>query len=293
MNEDGQNHRATKPRKGSRALALVIAASLAFLAAGAIGYGNALAPPIERHLSLGTGPDPRLRRPLKLILFSDVHVHGPDMPPERLQRIVAQINNEHADIVVAAGDFIGDNWVGADYPIDEAVAPLAALRSRLGVFAVLGNNDHIAGRRSTVEALSAVHVRVLNNEAVSVGPIVLGGVDYRLDRPRSKALEALYATLASMEAKRGVKVLVAHSPDVFPSVPPFVSLVLAGHTHCGQIALPLVGPLLTGSRYGRQFVCGHYREGNHVLLVTAGLGTSHIPIRVEAPPDFWVIEIHE
>jgi predicted MPP superfamily phosphohydrolase len=291
MNDQERPHRAKRVGKGLKLLASAYAAALFLAGLCAIGYANAVAPPIERHLNLTTGAGGPLQRPIKLVLFSDVHVHGPDMPPKRLREIVSQINEQRPDIVIAAGDFIGDNWVGAHFTIREAVAPLAGLNSRLGVFAVLGNNDHSAGRREMVEALSAAGVRVLNNEATTVGGLVIGGVDYRLDRPRSKALEALQSTVEAMKEMQGVKVLIAHSPDVFPSVPPDISLVLAGHTHCGQVALPLVGPLLTGSRYGREFVCGVYRTGESILVVTAGLGTSHVPLRFEAPPDFWVIEI--
>lgn len=270
---------------------LLAAAALALIVIAAVGYREALAPPIERHLTVRVDSFPVDESPLRLVLISDAHVHGPDMPPDRLGRIVAEINREHPDVVVAAGDFVGDNWIGAHYPINDALAPLAGLHARLGVFAVLGNNDHLAGDTEVARALSAAHVRVLSNQAIRVGPIVLGGVDYRLDEPPKKALSALYSTLALMEPMHGPKVVVAHSPDIFPSVPSSISLVLAGHTHCGQIAIPFVGPLLTGSQFGRQFACGVYRDKDRVLVVTGGLGTSHVPVRLAAPPDFWVVSI--
>jgi uncharacterized protein len=261
------------------------------VAVGGLGYRNALAPPVERRLNLSVRDFPRDRPRLRLVLLSDVHVHGPDMPPSRLRQIVERINQERPDIVVAAGDFIGNNWIGAQYSPAEAVAPLAKLNAPLGVFAVLGNNDHLVGGATMTRPLEAAHVKVLENEALRVGPIILGGVDYRVDRPPQRALQALHSTLARMEPMKGPKVLVAHSPDLFPSVPPGISLVLAGHTHCGQIALPVYGALLTGSRFGRRFECGLYRDGNRVLVVTAGLGTSHVPIRFAAPPDYWVIDM--
>lgn len=256
-----------------------------------IGYRNATAPPIARHLNLRIGANARPQERLRLVLFSDVHVHGPDMRPKRLERIVQEINRERPDIVIAAGDFVGNNLVGDNYSIADSVAPLAELKSRLGVYAVLGNNDHMLGPKKVARALSAVHVRLLENEAIRVGPIVLGGVDYRLDEPRSEALGDVETTLALMQKMHGMRVMVAHSPDVFPTALSSVSLVLAGHTHCGQIALPLFGPVLTGSHFGREFACGAYRRKNSLLIVTGGLGTSHVPLRFEAPPDFWVIDI--
>jgi predicted MPP superfamily phosphohydrolase len=64
------------------------------------------------------------------------------MPPERVARIVGRINALHPDIVVAAGDFVGNTLVGRDYPVADAIAPLGRLKATYGVYAVLGNNDY-------------------------------------------------------------------------------------------------------------------------------------------------------
>jgi hypothetical protein len=125
-------------------LALALAGASLF---AAVGYWNATAAPIVRRLNLRIAGYPADSAPVRILLFSDLHVHGPDMPPRRVSRIVDQINALHPDIVVAAGDFIGHNWLGANYPIDDAIAPLARLKPRLGVFAVLGNADYDAARR--------------------------------------------------------------------------------------------------------------------------------------------------
>lgn len=67
--------------------------------------------------------------------------------------------------------------------------------------------------------------------------------------------------------------------------------MVAGHTHCGQIALPLVGAIETASDYGKRYVCGIVREGGRTLIVGAGLGTSMVPLRIGARPDMWLIEL--
>lgn len=105
----------------------------------AVGYRNATAAPIVRRLVLTVPKYPPGAAPVRLVLFSDVHVHGPDMPPARLAKIVAQIDQLHPDVIVAAGDFVGNNLIGRHYPVPEAVAPLRNLHARLGVYAVLGN----------------------------------------------------------------------------------------------------------------------------------------------------------
>jgi len=65
--------------------------------------------------------------------------------------------------------------------------------------------------------------------------------------------------------------------------------MLAGHTHCGQIRLPFVGAVSTMSRYGQRYACGLIRENGRTLIVTAGLGTSGLPLRLGAAPDLWLI----
>jgi predicted MPP superfamily phosphohydrolase len=89
----------------------------------------------------------------------------------------------------------------------------------------------------------------------------------------------------------GAKLILSHSPDVFPELPADIGLTLAGHTHCGQIAPPLLGPIVTASRYGRRFACGLIREGGRSLIVTAGLGTSGLPLRLGAEPDLWLLTL--
>ena len=70
-----------------------------------------------------------------------------------------------------------------------------------------------------------------------------------------------------------------------------VSLMLAGHTHCGQIRLPLIGYISTMSDHGDRYACGLIREGGRTLIVSAGLGTSILPLRIGAPPDFWLLDL--
>jgi len=272
-----------------RRLALWLVAAL-LLGAGAIiaiGYRNAVSEPVVRRLVLAVPGYPTNAPPVRIALFSDVHVHGPDMPPRRVEHIVEEINALHPDIAVAAGDFTGNNWIGRDYSIDEAIAPLRGLKAKFGVFAVLGNNDCQAGAGAVSSVLERAGVHVLRNQASSAGPIAVGGMDGRL----AAMAASRRRTYSALERTPGVKILVAHRPDEFVFAPRSVSLVLAGHTHCGQIVLPLIGPLYTGSDFGRKYLCGVITNRSTVLVVTAGLGTSHMPLRIGAPPDIWLITI--
>ena len=83
-----------------------------------------------------------------------------------------------------------------------------------------------------------------------------------------------------MRALPGARILLSHSPDPFPRLPRDVALMLAGHTHCGQVRLPLIGAVKTMSAYGQRYACGLIRENGRTLIVTAGLGTSGLPLRL-------------
>jgi predicted MPP superfamily phosphohydrolase len=213
------------------------------------------------------------------------------MPPQRLERIVDRINGLHPDVIIAAGDYIGDNWFGREYPIGEAIAPLRRLKSRLGVYAVLGNNDYDVPAETVATDLRAAGITVLVNGAVSAGPLAIGGIDGAILPKHASWWARRNWTYSALRRTPGIKVLVAHRPDEFQAAPAWVSIVLAGHTHCGQIVLPLIGALETGSDYGSRYRCGVYRDGAKTLVVTGGLGTSHVPLRIGAPPDIWLITI--
>jgi uncharacterized protein len=261
---------------------------LAGLAMAGWCYWTAIDDPVVREAEVALRDWPRGVRPIRVVLISDIHVAGPDMPPSRLERIVAQVNALRADLVLIAGDLVSDKRVAATriYSSGEMAAPLAGLRPRLGTYAVLGNHDHWRNAREVRAALQANGVTVLDNAAVRAGPLALGGLDDDFtghdDLPR---------TLAAMRRLPGAKVLLSHSPDPFAALPRDVGLMLAGHTHCGQIRLPLIGAISYESRYEERFGCGRIEENGRTLIVTAGLGTSVLPLRLLARPDLWLVTI--
>ena len=283
----GTNMHRTRRQLG---LAFAAAAVLAVVTTMAVGYVNALSTPIVRRLAVTAPTIPAAVPPIRIVLFSDVHVHGPDMPPERVARIVQQIDALRPDIVIAAGDFTGDSWLGREYSIESAVAPLRSLKARLGVYAVLGNNDYRAGASEVARALERAGLHVLRNDAVQAGPISLGGIDGKLYKRKDWTV-ARERTYGAIGRGVGMHILVAHRPDEIRWAPGSIGLILAGHTHCGQIVLPFLGPLQTGSDFGRKYLCGVIREGRKILVVSAGVGTSHVPLRIGAPPDIWLISV--
>lgn len=267
-----------------RIFALLLAVVLLF--AGAM-YWSAATDPVMRRLVVTVRRWPSSAPTLRLVLLSDLHVAGPENPPARLARLVARVNALHPDIVLIAGDFVTEKRTATRlYSAAQAIEPLGKLRTRLGTFAVMGNHDHWLSTTQVHAALAAAGIRVLDNRAVRVGPVAVGGIDDVYTRRGD-----LGRTLAALRPLGGLPILLTHSPDIFPDAPVGVPLTLAGHTHCGQIVLPVIGALATASRYGGRFRCGLVRERGKTLLVSAGVGTSLLPLRLGAPSDFWVIDL--
>ena len=107
---------------------------------------------------------------------------------------------------------------------------------------------------------------------------------YRLGHGRFRGVDDLPGTLAQVNTDDPVLLLV-HEPDIFTRVPARVALTLAGHTHGGQIRLPLIWPPFVPSKYGARFAYGHVVEDDRHMIVSGGLGTSIIPARLGVPPE--------
>ena len=252
------------------------------------GYWNATRDPVIRTASLALADWPEGQPPVTILLLSDIHVAGPDMPPERLRRLVRQFNALKPDLILIGGDLVSEKRVATHiYSPAEIVAPLGGLEAPLGVVAALGNHDHWFAPAALTAELRLHNIVVLANQAVRRGPLVVGGVD-----DDYSGHDDIGATYAAMDALPDLpRILITHSPDIVPDLPRPVSAVFAGHTHCGQIALPFVGPITYISRYGDRFACGDINDDGQRIFVGAGLGTSILPLRFGVPPDAWLVTL--
>lgn len=268
---------------------LRIAAFLLILAVGLALYAFAEArrDPVVRRATVHLPRWPVGAKPVHAVLMSDVHIGNAATDAHRLDRIVAQVNALRPDIVLIAGDFIAGH--GRENAVRDGAAmvgPLSRLRAPLGVVAVLGNHDWWTDAGIVRSALRRAGITLVENTAIERGPLALGGIGdatTRHDRPS--------ATIAAMRALPGAPVLMTHSPDIPTARLKGGPLLLAGHTHCGQIVLPGVGPVASLTPLLRQRLCGVYREPGLALVVTGGTGTSVAPLRLGAPPDLWLLTL--
>lgn len=275
-----------KPRRRwGRWLLLALLAIAAFLGTG---YYNATRDPIVRTATIEVEGMPRDKPPLSVLLLSDLHVAGPDMPPERLEHIVRQLNELRPDLVLIAGDLVSEKRTATHiYRPEEIVRPLGLFATQLGVVVAPGNHDHWFDPKALRSELEKLGIHVLQNEAIKLGPFIIGGVDddfsHHADIPKTFA--------AMNQLGEGVPLIVSHSPDIVPALPARVAAVFAGHTHCGQIRFPVIGALSYVSRYGDRFACGDITDKGQRVFVGAGLGTSILPLRFGTPPDVWLVKI--
>jgi predicted MPP superfamily phosphohydrolase len=223
-------------------------------------------------------------------VIADLHAGGPHVDESRVERVVAVMNREAPDLVVLLGDF-ADPEVKLGAPVaPEAVARrLGRLRARLGVLAVLGNHDWEHGGERMAAALRSEGVRVLEDDAAGVGDrgrtLWVAGVGDL----RARGADVPGALAGVPEGEPAL--LLSHDPDVFPRVPPRVALTISGHTHGGQVDLPLVRRRVIPSRYGDRYAAGHVEEDGRHLYVSRGVGTANLPVRFRSPPEIAVLEL--
>ncbi|WP_345725618.1 metallophosphoesterase [Qipengyuania proteolytica] len=275
-------NRASRKARWSLAVIALLASML-----GAKAWSDTLGDPVVHRTSVATAALPAGARPITVALISDIHVAGPDMPPARLEEIVAQINALDPDIVAIAGDLVSERRTATHiYTPEEIVAPLAALTPRLGTVVVPGNHDHWYDMPALAAQLERYGIPLVANSAIRLGPLVIGGLDDAYTRR-----EDIPETLVAMDKLGGGAILLSHSPDPAADAPEGIDLVLAGHTHCGQIAYPWGGAPAHFSDYGDRYACGRIDEGKRTVIVGAGLGTSLMPVRLFTKPEIWLVEV--
>jgi predicted MPP superfamily phosphohydrolase len=236
-------------------------------------------------------------------VLTDIHACEPWMPAERVAAIAEVTNRLRPDIVFLLGDFNGSLRYASAPVMPEAWGEaVSTLEAPHGVHAVLGNHDWLHGAlpdmppddaRSVRRALLRAGATVLENHGLRLKKDghafwVAGLGDQIASAPTSsgrwRSREDLKGTLARIVDDAPV-ILLAHEPYIFPKVPSRVSLTLCGHTHGGQVNLPL----LDGLRDRSDLTYGHIVSNDRHLIVSAGLGTSVVPVRFLRPPE--IVEI--
>lgn len=229
---------------------------------------------------------------LRAGVMADLHGGVPHMGRPAIARAVARLAAEAPDILLLLGDYVDASTLWGGRLAPEVIAnELAALRTPLGSFAVLGNHDWYRAPDRMWTALETAGIVVLENRAVPVdapgGRLWVAGLaDMRHRRP-----DVARALRDVPEDPREPVLLLSHDPDMHPAVPERVALTLSGHVHGGQVAIPILRRLAVPSRYGERYTRRHHDDDGRRLYVSSGLGTSGMPVRLLAPPEVVLLEL--
>jgi predicted MPP superfamily phosphohydrolase len=221
---------------------------------------------------------------LRVAQISDIH-HGLFLPQEWLAQAVRQVNRLNPDIVALTGDFVTYSRSN----IEPAAEILSRLRARYGVFAVLGNHDYRVDATAITLALRRQHIEVLRNQHVALGfggaSLYLAGVDdYGYGADLRQTMRGIPRDAAT--------VLLAHNPRIISLAARHgVSLVLSGHTHGGQVNVPLLGTVYGRSPEQMRYKVGWDRLGTTQIYVSRGIGTIVLPWRLRCPAEISHLEL--
>ncbi len=295
-----RRRRRAAPRRVDRARRQLLehAASLTVLGGLAAlgGYSVIAEPrwPRVRRLRFALRGLPQHISALRILQLTDLH-HGPFNSARYLRAVIARCRARAPDLVLLTGDYVH----ASPRFFEPVAAILGELRPRLGTLGVLGNHDHWEDAARCRRALRAAGVRLVENTRCYVTPAALS------ERPVARSLCVggvgdLWEGRVDVEAALGgvdpatPRLLLSHNPDVAERLPergPRVDLLLSGHTHGGQVRLPLVGAPIVPSSYGGKYARGLVRGPRSWVYVSAGLGVTILPMRFLARPEITVIEL--
>jgi predicted MPP superfamily phosphohydrolase len=240
---------------------------------------------------------------LRIGHMTDIHA-GPLVPRELIREGVDLVMGARPDLIVLTGDFMNgnrgilrpNNGSFKQHHYDYCIEELQRLNAPFGVFGVMGNHDFWSGKKlaeAIVEDLGSIGIRMLRNESVVLENggdrlYLLGVDDYWQD-----SYDLKRATRSV--PREGCRILLSHNPDVNEDITRMqehIDLVVSGHTHGGQIVLPVLGFPYLLSPFGQKYRAGLVRDHRRQTYISCGLGAYLAPIRLNCPPDVSVLTLY-
>lgn len=233
-----------------------------------------------------------LKTPIRIVQCSDLHL-GPDYNMPHLERLVKKVNDIKPDLIVFTGDLIDDNKTFNEK--EETIRILNQLEAKLGKYAVIGNHDYGGnGIKRYKQIMKAAHFNLLINahdviqveenkkiNIIGIDNVTFGQVD----------LEKAMANIS----KSDYNIVLCHEPDIADEIAKYpIDLQLSGHSHGGQVRIPLKGAILTPPK-GKKYVKGLYDISENPrmkIYVNVGIGTSQMRFRFGCIPELTVINLN-
>lgn len=233
----------------------------------------------------------------KIVAVSDIHGGSHTITEEKLQSLTNLINAQNPDIIVMLGDFVSQVHDEGKpirnrelkMPIETIARNLKGLQAKYGVYVVIGNHDWWYDEKHCRKSFEDIGFTVLENETKSFvvnnkTVTILGIEDFW--RRGVVDVKKVLAELSSPENIIGI----THNPDSFDQTPDSLAVLLAGHTHGGQVNFPIIGAPIVPAK--PEYTAGHIVKDGRNLFVTTGVGTSGLPFRFRVPPEIVVITLN-
>ncbi|MEE8575246.1 MAG: metallophosphoesterase [Thermodesulfobacteriota bacterium] len=240
---------------------------------------------------------------LKIAQLSDLH-SSRIVRPGLIEEAARLVMNEKPDLIVLTGDYITGEILFLSKSVgefkklylDRCLDALSGLNAPMGIYAVLGNHDFWSGSAALSTIVKGFEDRIgakwLRNSSVRLrrgaSEIQLLGIDDYWENSSSldRALEGLTGDK--------VRILLSHNPDINAAIESRgerIDLVLSGHTHGGQVALPVVGAPFLPSEYGQKYRKGLVSDPGRFTYINSGVGNLLFPIRFNSPPEAALITL--
>jgi len=229
----------------------------------------------------------------KIAVLSDFH-YDPVFSAHPLRAAIPMVNALRPDMIVLTGDFVSEPSFGggrrkAAYAAEPCASLLRQMKAPHGLWAVMGNHDAVTDPDLVTSILRSTGIQVLSNQSM---PMEQSGARFWLSGVGDvlQGHSDLNATLAKVP-KEEPTILLAHEPDYADFVAQHpVDLQISGHSHGGQVRLPLLPPFYEPP-LARKYVAGLYKIGPLILYTNRGLGTIGLPIRFDCPPEITLITL--
>lgn len=224
---------------------------------------------------------------LKIIHLTDIH-YGSTINEKELNNIVDKVNEIKPDIVVITGDLIDERL---SYDKDTIINCLSKIEAKLGKFAVSGNHDiplddyNYIIKESGFTSLDNKYELIYSK---SNEPIIISGIGYNDEDIgiKTEQFDKYISELKTDDIKPIYSILLVHEPDTVDNLDlNKYDLILAGHSHAGQVRLPIIGKLYTPEG-AKKYYDEYYKINNTDLYISSGLGTSLYRFRLFNKPSF-------
>lgn len=233
------------------------------------------------------------RAPLRIAFFSDLHAGAPYITDSYIEDLIARINKMEPDLVLIGGDLVITGVIGGKHMSIEKIADhLKALKPRLGIYVTLGNHDWWENGEHISKVLKENGINVLENESrlLEIAPdskfwLVGIGDDFTNHADVEKALSGINTD--------DPQVLFMHDPASLFQIRSKYFLALGGHLHGGQIYIPGYGAIVTAGDAPKEWAKGWVDFEFGSLFVSKGVGTSIIPVRLNALPEFVILDLKQ